>query len=208
MDRVEENMRMKEQLYQMRNEIQETQLRFLSLKKIESNKKGYLERMSKERAERDEIYMKAKEYQLKISDPSTCFVTLSQVVQEQEVRRRYQFPGRSHHDPKELPEEEGHQRGRTKEETVIIFYMTIFNRKSISRVPIAPFALLESILKITLQSESCENEKANKIIHICFRIRCYSTALSSRRSSRTKNDRTLFPKKRTHDDYLLPSTPK
>lgn len=34
MARVEENLLMKEKLYQMKNEIQETQLRYLSLKKI------------------------------------------------------------------------------------------------------------------------------------------------------------------------------
>lgn len=40
--RVEENLRLEEEVYKVRNEIQERELRFLSMKKIEANKRGYL----------------------------------------------------------------------------------------------------------------------------------------------------------------------
>jgi hypothetical protein len=47
--RVEEGLRLDQQLYNIKNEIQERELRYLSLKKIGENKKGYLERQTQQR---------------------------------------------------------------------------------------------------------------------------------------------------------------
>ena len=54
MVRAQENLRLEEDLYRLKNEIQERELRFLSLKKIEENKKGYLERQGERRKQMEE----------------------------------------------------------------------------------------------------------------------------------------------------------
>lgn len=43
----------------------------MSMQKIKENKRGYLERLSKERQEKDLILKQAREYQVMVSDPST-----------------------------------------------------------------------------------------------------------------------------------------
>jgi hypothetical protein len=72
MQRVEEQLRLREASYCMKNELQETQLRYLSLKNIQQNQQGYLDKKSKERLQMEELYMRTQEYKLRLSDPSTC----------------------------------------------------------------------------------------------------------------------------------------
>ena len=69
MVRAQENLRLEEDLYRLKNEIQERELRFLSLKKIEENKKGYLERQGERRKQMEEAYKRTKEYQVAIAEP-------------------------------------------------------------------------------------------------------------------------------------------
>ena len=58
--KVEENMILKEKIYTIKNQIQEEELRYLSMEKINENKRGYMERLAKERIEIDEILRQAK----------------------------------------------------------------------------------------------------------------------------------------------------
>ena len=77
------------------------------MKKIEENKKGYIERQSKQRAEMEEVYRRANEYQIKVADPSKYLLYDSQITEKSDVRPRCEVFGCCNNDSEELPEKKG-----------------------------------------------------------------------------------------------------
>lgn len=89
--RVEEGLRLEEEIYKIRNEIQERELRFLSLRKIEENKRGYVERQTQQRKEMEEAYKRTKEYEILVSDPSKPHYILGKKAQKNALADEMKF---------------------------------------------------------------------------------------------------------------------